>query len=364
MEKAKISITQLFVLILLFEQGDSMLLPLAMEVKQDSWISILLSTIGGVLLFLVYYRLYRYFPNVLPTDYFQKIVGKVLGKGLAFLYILYFVYFSARLLRSFGEILGIFVYPFTPLIFINIFMVIVVVYTVRKGIEVLSRTAELLFIVLLFLSVTGLILVSSSGLINIHNLTPVLENGISPILKNVFTETLYIPFGELIVFTMIFPYLNSSKKVKSIGVVSVILSGMNLAFGAALNIGVLGTHLASRYQFPLLTTMQSIQILQFLERLDVYFLIALIIGCFFKIALFFYAAVIGISDLFKIREPSQVSYPLGFVVLFLSIQMASTYSEQLQEELKILPLAIQLPFQVIIPILLLIIAFFKNKKNH
>ncbi|MEH7071825.1 GerAB/ArcD/ProY family transporter, partial [Priestia megaterium] len=54
----------------------------------------------------------------------------------------------------------------------------------------------------------------SSGLIDFKNLQPVLEEGILPTVKVAASETLYFPFTEAIVFTMILPYLNNSKKAK------------------------------------------------------------------------------------------------------------------------------------------------------
>ncbi len=51
-------------------------------------------------------------------------------------------------------------------------------------------------------------------------------------------------------------------------------------------------------------------------------------------------------------------------VLFLSMVIASNYSEHIEEGLKIFPLYAQLPFQIILPVLLLIIAFIKNRKKE
>lgn len=76
MEKAKISPYQLFVLILLFQLGSALLLPLGIDAKQNAWISILMAMIGGFFLFLIYHRIYLYYPDSLPTTYVQKIFGK------------------------------------------------------------------------------------------------------------------------------------------------------------------------------------------------------------------------------------------------------------------------------------------------
>jgi spore germination protein KB len=360
-EKAKISSYQLFVLILLFELGSALLFPLATETKQDAWIAVLLGMLGGFVLFLVYHCLYCFYPDMLPTEYTQKIIGKFLGRSLSFLYILYFTYLAARVLRDFGELLVTFAYPDTPLFIINALLTLAVVYTIRKGIEVLARTGELLFVLMYLLAITGFILVVASGLIDINNLKPVLEEGIFPVLKATITQTLYVPFGEVIVFTMIMPYLNKSKKARMTGLFALGLSGINLAIVMAFNISVLGVDLTTFSAFPLLSTIQTIQVADFLERLDVYFMLALIIGGFFKISIFCYAAVTGTANLFNIKEPSRMVYPIGLVILILSITMSSNFSGHIQEGLQIVPIFLHLPFQVIIPIILLGIAFIKNR---
>ncbi|MBM7675137.1 nicotinamide riboside transporter PnuC [Gracilibacillus alcaliphilus] len=119
-----------------------------------------------------------------------------------------------------------------------------------------------------------------------------------------------------------------------------------------------------RSHFPLLTTIQSIEVGDFLERLDVIFILILVIGGFFKVSLYTYGAVIGAASLFDIKEPSKLAYPFGIVILLLSMIIASNYSEHLYEGLHVFPLYAQLPFQVIIPVLLLIIALFQHRKKR
>lgn len=234
-------------MIFLFILGSALLLSLGIEAQKEAWIAVLLGMIGGFFLFLVYYNLYRYNPDVLPTTYMQKIIGTFFGKILAFLYIIYFLYLSSRVLRDFGEMLIISAYPETPLFFMNTLLILVIIYAVHKGIEVIARTGEII------LAIAGFISVLISGLIDINHLRPLLDKGFGQVLQTVFTETWYVPFGEVIVFTMIMPYVNKSKKVKNAGLSAMALSGVNLVITMVVNVSVLGIDLATRSMFPLLT---------------------------------------------------------------------------------------------------------------
>lgn len=361
MEKARISAYQLFILILLFELGSSILVPLAIDAKQDAWLAILIGAAGGCGIFLIYYGLFRYYPDESPVHYVQRILGSVPGKIVAFLYISYLLYLSARVLRDFGEMLITVAYVETPLIVLNLLMVLPVVYAARKGIEVIARTGELLFPLLVFLFLTAFLLMFIAGITDFANLLPFMENGIEPVLETAFTETLYFPFGEIFAFMMIMPYVKDSKKIKRTGLLAIIASGLVLAGIMVVNTGVLGVELVSRSLFPLLATIQTIEAVDFLERLDVYFSIVAVIGGFFKISLFFYVSVVAAADLFQIKKPSQLAYPFGIAVLLLSMMIASNFPEHIKEGLQIVPLLLHLPFQIILPAFLLLVAYVRNK---
>jgi len=363
MESAKIKAYQLFVLIVLFEMGSAILVGLGSQAKQDAWIAILLGLGGGLAVFLIYYQLYKYYQDIPLTSYVQKITGKWIGRLIGVSYIIYFLYCAARVLRDFGELLASTIYTATPLIVINCLMIFTIIYGVHKGFEVIARVGELFFIVIYFMAFIGFALIMFSGLIHPENLRPVLENGWKPVVKTFLTETINFPFGEMVVFTMLLPYLNDLKKAKWVCLGGMVLSGINIIITAVINVAALGPALFTRANFPLLSTISKIQLADFIERLDVLFMLYLVIGGFFKISIFFYAAVVGTADIFGFKNQSKLSIPMGALVLFSSITIASNYSEHIKEGLEVVPVYLHWPFQILIPSFLLIIAFFRNRKQ-
>ncbi|MEH7482053.1 GerAB/ArcD/ProY family transporter [Neobacillus drentensis] len=363
MEKAKISTTQLFVLVVLFEMGSAILVGIAADAKQDAWMAILLGLAGGIMIFLVYYKLYMYYPDLPLTSYVQEITGKWLGRLIGLLYIVYFIYLAARVLRDFGELLTTTIYNSTPLFVINSLMIITIIYAIHKGFEVLARVGEIYFGVVYLTAILGMLLITFSGLIHLGNLKPILENGLKPVIKTFLTQTINFPFGEMVVFTMLLPFLREKKKAKMVCLCGMILSGINITITIVVNIAVLGVDLFYRSTFPLLQTVGRIQIADFIERLDVLFMLYLVIGAFFKIAIYYYAAVAGAADIFQISNQGKLGFPIGIIVLFASITIASNYAEHIKEGLVIVPTYLHWPFQIIIPSMLLMIAFFRNRKK-
>jgi spore germination protein KB len=364
MEKAKIDGLQLFILIFLFEMGSAIVLTLGVQAKQDAWMTILGGLLGGLLLFLVYHRLYLYFPDKSLATYAQDLLGTFVGKVIGFVYCIYFLYLAARVLRDFGELVATFAYPETPVLIINAIMMATILYGLNKGIEVIARTSELSFVALYLLAISGFVLLVISGLIKLENLQPMLENGIRPVLKTIVTQTMYVPFGEIVVFTMLLPYLNKPEKGKIIGLTAITLSGINLTIVSVVNIAVLGVDGFSTATFPLLETIQQIEVADFLERLDIFFLITLVIGGFIKVSLFLYAASIGIAEIFRISDYKKLLYLLVPILIIASLSIADNFFEHMKEGLDLVPLVLHLPLQVVIPIFLLIIAFFKNRKKQ
>lgn len=360
MEKAKISLKQLFTMIVLFELGSALLVGLGLEAKQDSWIAILLGVMSGLLLFLVYGYLFRRYPTLPLTGYIRAILGKYIGWPIGLLYVVYFIYLASRVLRDFGELLLTSVLPHTPLLVINTLMILTVMYTLYKGIEVISRTSEIFFGALILLGIVGNTFIAFSGLIDVRNLLPVFENGFSTVLKG-YLQTFTFPFGEMIVFTMILPFVNVPHLAVKTGIYGMIFSGFLLTLASITVIVILGVDMAARSTFPLLTMIGKINIAELIQRLDPIVVLTLIIGGYSKIAVYFYVAVAGTADLFKLEKQSVIVIPVGVVIVLSSMMIASNYSEHITEGLKIVPLYLHLPFQLGIPLMLFFVAIFRKR---
>ncbi|WP_042356004.1 GerAB/ArcD/ProY family transporter [Bacillus rubiinfantis] len=361
MEKARIGAKQLFVLVVIFQMGSAILLGFPIELKQDAWIAIILGLIGGILLFIVYYRLYLYFPELPLTNYAQKLLGKWPGRILGYLYVIYFVYLAARVLRDFGELLTATIYTATPLFFLMSVLILTSAYAVTKGFEVIARVGELYFIIIYVMAIVGFFLIISSSLIHLDYLKPVLEQGWLPVIKVALRGVVTFPFGEMVVFTMLLPYLQEQKKAKWACITGIVLSGINFVIAAVINITTLGAELFARSPYPLLSTISKIELFNFIERLDVLFMLYLMIACFIKVTIFYYVAVAGTADLFGFQDIRKLSLPFGLVILITAMIIAPNYTEHIKEGLEIVPIYLHWPFQIIIPCILLVIAFIRQR---
>lgn len=367
MEKAKVSVIQLFAMMFLFELGSALVVSYGVGAQKDAWLAILLGMCGGIVLFFIYYFLFRQYPDLPLTGYARKIFGKYVGWMIGLLYIVYFLYAAARNLRDFGDLLLSSTLPKTPLLAINILLVLAICYVLYLGVEVLGRTAEVFIVIIIFLGFTGNLLVFLSGNVDLHNLQPFLENGWKPIMTTAFPLTTFFPFGEAIIFTMLLPYLNRPELVKKVWMSVLISSGLILSYTASLNIAVLSVGEVERSTFPLLSTIGKVNLFEFIQRLDALVVLTFLVTMFFKISIYFYGAVIGMVDIFKLKSHQQMLLPAGIILTVLSMAIASDFAEHIEEGLNVIQYPLHMPFMVIIPMFMLFVSGvrnrFKNKAN-
>jgi spore germination protein KB len=359
-EKSKISVSQLFTMMFIFEMGTALVISYGIGAKKDAWLAILLGMCGGIVLFCIYYFLYRQYPNLILTGYARKIFGKHLGWAIGLLYVVFFMYASARTLHDFGGLMLSSTLPETPLLAINLSFVLVMCYVLYLGIEVLGRTAEVFIVILFLFGIVGNFLVLVSGHVDLHHLQPFLEDGWKPILTTAFPLATFLPFGEMLVFTFLLPHLNRPELAKTTWLSALILSGLILSYTTSLDVAVLGVKEVERATFPLLSTIGRVELLEFIQRLDAIVVFTFLITVFFKVSIFFYGAVMGMVDLFKLENPQQIILPSGVIVFFLSMSVASNSAEHIEEGLNIVNFYLSIPFFVIIPLIMLFVTIIRN----
>jgi spore germination protein KB len=269
------------------------------------------------------------------------------------------LYVSARNVREFGELLISSTLRKTPLLAITILFVLTICYVLYLGVEVLGRTAEVFIVILLLLGVTGNFLVLVSGNWHPNNLQPFLEYGWKPIVTTAFRDILIFPFGELLVFTMLLPYLTQPESVKKVWLSAVISGSLVLSYTTSLNIAVLSIEEVERSTFPLLSTVGKVNLMEFLQRLDAIVVYTLLITVFFKAAIYLYGALIGIVDLFNLKNHQQILLPIGVILIFFSIVLSATFAEQTEEGILVHYIAIVL--LIIIPLLMLLVSLIRNR---
>ncbi|NQX43844.1 GerAB/ArcD/ProY family transporter [Paenibacillus tritici] len=353
MGKVKFGLGEFFCLTVLFELGTALVVNLGMESGRDAWLSILLGCVAGLIMFTGYAYLYRKQPDLPFTAYTRKLLGKYIGTPVALGYIILYINLAARDLRDGSTMLAMATMHNTPLFILSTLMLLSGAYVLHKGLEVLGRTSMVFAVVVMLIGLFGTLMLMLSGTINLNRLLPVLENGIQPVLASVIHQNYMFPFGEMVCFTMLMPYLANVKKGPWVIAAAMLFSAFLLSFTMALNISVLGEDIVERSPLPLMPTISKISISDFIQRVDIFVVMVLIIGVFFKMAVFFAAALVGISELFRMPY-RRMLYPCALIILFTSMLDARSFIEHLDEGGTLL-YRVYPYFMVVIPVVLVIV---------
>lgn len=360
--KEEISLLQLYFLIILFQIGSAAVVGVAMEAKQDAWLAILIGTAIGLLITYMYLFILSIEQGKNLFEIMEISFGRYVAIVLTFAYIVYFFYIAARVLRDFTELLSTNIYPNTPIEFLSICLMIVIIYVVYLGLEVLARASET------FMPYIGLFLLAlafflfAGGNVNFSNLQPFLAEGFGPIFKAVFPSLITFPFGEAIALTVVMALTKKKKQMPKVTLLAVLSSGITLTLFKIMKVSVLGISIIGRLSFPLLSAAREISFANFIERIDAIVIFVMMLGVFVKVALFLFAGLKGLEYIFKIPY-RYFTIPMGLLIANTSIFISTNYAEHLEEGLEFVPMYLHLPFQIWLPLLIAIIIFFKKKKK-
>lgn len=365
--ETKISPLQFFAAMILFSFGSSVLFFLTPDAKQDAWLVLLFYIPVGMIEQLMYTKLFYQYPNDTIVTYMPKIFGIYIGSFVSVLYIIYFTYQAGRIIRDFTELILISSMPDMLPLIIAITLAVIFVYGAFSGVENIARAAQLI-LPLWFVIFIGLFLLlyATGGIVKIQNLKPFLEKDIPSLIKDGWLLVTF-PYGETIIFTMFYSSVNEPAKVRKMSLLAILCLGMFLSLNTIMFIVSLGVISATSTLFPLFDTTRLIE-LGFLSKLDILIIITMVIGGFFKVSLLTYAAMLGTSELIKLKDPKYLAIPFGIGIVIISRLIANNYPEHIIKGLKVNPLYINLPIQIIVPLAALIVYYIrkllKDPKKH
>lgn len=317
---------------LLFLIGSSVIFGLNLQAEKGAWVVSLAAGSLGLLLFHIYAYIWRNNAHGNLHLILKKNLGRFLGRAASLVYILYFAYLASRVLTDFTMfITSTLLYSMNPfLIKSSIFLVIV--YTYVKGLEAFTRSAVIIgSVTVLFLLLIPFWIVVS-GTLHWEYIDPIFTMDVKKIVKTLPTMIAF-PFGELLAFLMIFPHLNQDQRVHlpKKGSYIIIFFTLLLAVFSFLGIGVLHSELAVNYTFPIISAIERVTLFNFIERLDIFAVIIMIFGGYFKIATFTFAS----AKLAKYSLPKMNSKFVVFSVLVAIFLLSYTYAENISQHLEV-----------------------------
>lgn len=287
------------------------LVPLLWDIAgRDAWLSVLIAAPFGVFIAYLTWKLMNIDPerNLLDTSTF--LFGYLLGFIVNVVWMVYFILLAVITLIGLMDLLRAGFFNATPMWVISGMMMILVVYSLHKGIKVVAWVAGILVI---FILISGHLI--SSMLIperDLRHMLPFLEFGLEPViwgsllLAAVWTEMLSMAVLRI-------------KRVETKGMLYVLFFAVfaNIIMMLSTAVGtitVFGMEQADNLEHPVYSSVRMVGF-AFIDRFDIYALTLMTLGCFIRGCFYVHATIECLPKKLRAKYP-KLSILFGAVLIY------------------------------------------------
>jgi spore germination protein KB len=352
LKEEKISSFQAVMLFAALFLGSIIVLNPAASAGEDGWFSSLVGTFAGFLVFSIIAALAIIHPGKSLIGILIFCFGSRAGKIIGFIYVLYFVRLAGEISRNFCYYSNSVDLSETPILFILICYMLLVVFIVKIGLEVIGRLSEVLILVMVL--IIAITLLSFFTDFHPDAFLPMFKSGVvKPAVSGL--NSAILPFGEGIVALTILPNLNDRKKTFKVTSLSVLVAGAIMFVVMTRDIMTLGVSVAARNVFP------SEKVYRLMLGIDVYPLleISVIITGVLKVSLVVYATAKSLAEIFSLKDFKIFVAPIAIYDMANAMSLHYSLFTQLYWPENIVPL-LDMPILLIMPIIMLAISLIKK----
>lgn len=344
--------------LMLFLMGSTLITGIGGGANRDAWISAILGILMSVPIIFIYSRIQAIFSGKDFFEILENLFGKVFGKIISLVYIMYAFHLGAIVMRNFGEFANTVAMTETPMFFPMLCIGLLCIIIVRLGIEEIAKFATYLLPLLIFV----LLFIQLLAFTQYHTeyLKPVLENGIKSVIPSGFSAFSF-PFAESVLFLGAMFSLKTKKSPYKVYFLSVLFAGILIINLTIRNIAILGPMLPKLY-FPSHVAVGRINTLDIFQRMEVSVVLVFINGVFIKCSICLFVACKGISRVLGLHDYRSIVTQVGVLTIYFAYTVYPNIMEMKYWAFKVYQYY-SFPMQVILPIIIWIFAEVYNKRK-
>lgn len=279
---------------------------------RNLWVSYIIAFAAVTPLYLIYVRLSSLFPGKSLYGMTECIFGKIAGKIISAVYVLFCLSISAMTVRSVSEFANVVSLDKTPQMLILVFCVAVCFYIASRGICPMAKFAALFLPVLLL--IVFLFNVLSLNIYEYGNISPVKADNLPEIL-DCATVCFAFPAAESIIFLSASSYVKSEKKSgRKIYIWALVISFVTILFIVLNNIFVLGIPTMTKLYYPTYAAVSLIDI-GVVRQLEIVSSTLFFTAGIVKGSLALYLAYMGYKNIMSVKREKRPKAYIGILFI-------------------------------------------------
>lgn len=276
--------------------------------QNDSWIGVI---IGGIVVHLLIWMMYKILEKSSGdiTDVHTSILGKWVGKTLSILLMLYFILLATTVLRTYIEIVQVWVFPDLSVGSFGLVFLLLVFYIINGGFRTVTGIAVLGVIIPMYLILS---FAFPLKFVFFENLLPILDHSFIQILESTKGLTLTIlGFEALLVY---YPFIKEPKKSFKWAQLGALFSIILYLLILVISLAYFSIEQLERTIWASLTILKIGQ-LPFVERIEYIGIATWVLVILPNICISVWSASRIAKKVFKIRQRILLIVILGFIYL-------------------------------------------------
>ncbi|MCY9666155.1 endospore germination permease [Paenibacillus alginolyticus] len=328
----------------------------AQYAKNDLWLTSIFASILGFISVYIATRLHELYPKMTVIQYSERILGKIPGKLVGFVFFVFTLHSTGIISRQYADFVkGNFLFK-SPILLVISSIILLTAFAVRGGVEILARSAVIftpIFILPIFIL---LVLIPD---MDVKNIFPILSHGIIPVIKGSAAPMGWV--SEFFIMTFFLPYLADPEKGGKWGFISLSAITLSMIYVNLLILFLLGPDVGNK-TYPVFVAFRYISVGNIFENMEALLLAMWVVGNFIKIGVFYYAAVLSFGQWLNLSEYRPYVFPLGIFIVALSMWDLPSFT-RLAFFITYFDTFYLLSVLLLIPLLLLIVALLRKGKS-
>lgn len=328
--------------------------------NQDVWIVLLLAFVYIIIINAPLLYLINKFRGLTVSQIAETITGKVIGKPVVMVFILFFFYCFLACSLITMHFMNAYLFSGTPKWILLLFMIVPVCYASFKGAGTIGRLS--IFIIPFVLLTIVLFLIFGSSNMDFRVFLPILSDST---FMNLNISAFYTAarFSEILIFLMFSYYLDKKVSINKTYAAALAVFGISFMLILVPTVAVLGVDFARMSWNPYYVYSRQVNAFSFLERIQALNTLAWFPATILKLAIYNFMACRALSMLFKTKSHKKFVIPvavLGFIACSIPILSNSGTIKLLSSD-QVFPYVI-LPVTFILPCVLVAVYLIRKKK--